>query len=239
MRRSPFRCDPIPPSLGHAVSAQHAARSFASPQSCRRACSWVIAVLYTGKLRLGQVDTLTLTTTPPHGLSGPSSQRGVLTVLQCQADLPPQLYRRCSVDGLFPQPLLQSLGGEGGAGRWDLPHGRRLAGNLGVKRQHVRPGSPHFPAPSFLFLLLPALPTLLCRRWLQALEGPGGERGLGLFQEEGERGPGRTGQGQAAGRPGLPGPPCQEAGRGGPGVDLPGTQGDPSPRICPWTLRFG
>lgn len=90
--------------------------------------------------------SLPLTTTLPATSPAPRSWCRALTTLQRQADLPFQLHCGRSVGRLFPQPLLNSPGCERGA-RWgDLPHRWRLAGNLEVKRQHVRPASPSLPS---------------------------------------------------------------------------------------------
>lgn len=87
---------------------------------------------------------LTFLTFPPPTALRTQADRA-LTFLQCPAHFPPKLHGRCSVDGLFPQPLLDGLGCEGCAGRRDLPDRWRLTGNLEAKRRHSRPVSSSFP----------------------------------------------------------------------------------------------
>lgn len=125
-------------------------------------------------------------------------------MLQRQADLPPQLHCRRSVDRLSPQPLLDGLGCERATGGWDLPHRRRLTGNLGVKRQRVRCASPSFPSGHFLFLLFLTYPH-------PAVLGSVTRTGVawatvraGAFLRKGTKGASGAGQSQAACR-GSPG----------------------------------
>ena len=98
-------------------------------------------------------------TTPPPLTS--RRQGGPLTVLQGQADLPPQLHCRSPVARLLPEPLLDGLGRERGTGGRDLPHRWRLTGNLGQKAT-CETRLPIASCPSLPFLAPPHSPLSCC-----------------------------------------------------------------------------